>query len=299
MKDKKMIENKKLVFLILDGWGIYENYEGNAITLAATPTFNKLVTEYPTTALETGGNNSNNKNHKTRCEYGHYTLGGLHNKDGKDSIGLIKTFLSEEKSVLIVSESERNAQMAYYFCHGDLSHENNFTSTVISSPKLDSYKENPELSLSEVISVIVKAINSEDYDLIVGNIANPDILAHTGDISATIAAIETIDKLLKKIIKATISRKNILLISSDHGNAEYMINKKNNRPHLHHTNNPVPLILVGPGYEGRNIGWPDAIGDDLSTINAGGHIVDVAPTLLSLSGIKVPTDMKGKSLINY
>jgi bisphosphoglycerate-independent phosphoglycerate mutase (AlkP superfamily) len=298
MRKKNPADNNKIIFLILDGWGIYESYEGNAIALASTPVFNKLVTEYPTTALDTGSNSSNKQDSKSKCEYGHYALGGLYDKGEEDGDGLVKTFLSEEKRVLIVSESERNAQMAHYYCHGDKGQDNNFTSTVISSPKLDSYLENPELSLSDVANSLVNAINSEEYDLIVGNIANADILAHTGDMPATIAAIETIDKLLKRVIKATISRKNILVICSDHGNAEYMINKKNNKFHLNHTSNPVPLILVGQGYEGRNIGWPDAIGDDLSTIKTSGHIVDVAPALLSLSGIKVPLDMKGKSLIN-
>jgi len=298
MKRNKSIESYKIVFLIIDGWGIYESYGGNAIALAPTPVFNKLVKEYPATAINTAVNFGPSKNFHSRCESGHYILGGLSGSHSGGRQGLIKNFLDAGKRVLIVAESERYAQMAHYFCHGDLSHEENFESCVVSSPKLDSYKEYPELSAAKVIDKICKAVNSEKYDLVAGSLANPDMLAHTGDLEATSQAVAVVDKLLRKVLKACLNRKNILVISSDHGNAEYMLDKRGNKPHLGHTDNPVPFILVGPGYEGRNIGWPDVIGDDLSTTKTSGNIADVAPTLLHLAGLAAPPGLRGRSLIN-
>jgi bisphosphoglycerate-independent phosphoglycerate mutase (AlkP superfamily) len=290
-----MEEKNKIILLIIDGWGIYESYNGNAISLAKTPNFNKLVAEYPSTALKTRIKNRNS-GLLTNCESGHFVLGGLYNENKSDE-GLIKTLLAEEKKVFLISESEKSAQINHYLCHGDLSGENNLTSMTISSRKKETKVKNPAPVINEVIDNIIKAANSEDFDLIVGNIAEPDMAAHTGDIAVTTDIIESIDKQIKKIAKAAISRDSILLITSDHGNAEYMRGARDDQADLKHTDNPVPLILIGAGYEGRNMGWADAIGDDLSTVSPKASIADIAPTILDLLDINIPPTLIGKSLL--
>jgi 2,3-bisphosphoglycerate-independent phosphoglycerate mutase len=151
------------------------------------------------------------------------------------------------------------------------------------SPKVATYDEQPEMSSKEVTVNLVNAIQTGDYDLIIANYANPDMVGHTGDLQAAIKACESVDIALVEVTKAITSTGGAMLICSDHGNCETMINLETGNPHTAHTTNPVPVILVG--------------GQDTTKLRSNGKLADLAPTLLELMGLPQPTEMSGNTLI--
>ena len=140
----------------------------------------------------------------------------------------------------------------------------------------------PEMSAYEVTQKVVEAINSEKYNCIILNYANPDMVGHTGSLSAAIKAVEAVDECVGKVITAIESQKANLIITADHGNAEQMIDYKTGEPHTAHTTNLVPLILIS---ERENVKLRE------------GKLADIAPTLLELMGLEKPKEMTGESLI--
>ena len=137
------------------------------------------------------------------------------------------------------------------------------------------------MSAYEVTDKVLDAINSEKYDCIILNYANPDMVGHTGSLEAAIKAIETVDECLGKVVEAVEKQNGVLLITADHGNAEQMIDYKTGEPHTAHTTNPVPLILVG--MENAKLKQ--------------GRLADLAPTMLWVMGLEKPEEMTGESLI--
>ena len=151
------------------------------------------------------------------------------------------------------------------------------------SPKVATYDEQPEMSSKEVTVNLVNAIQTGDYNLIIANYANPDMVGHTGDLQAAIKACESVDIALIEITKAIKSTGGAMLICSDHGNCETMINLETGNPHTAHTTNPVPVILVG--------------GQETTKLRSNGKLADLAPTLLELMGLPQPIEMSGNTLI--
>ena len=140
----------------------------------------------------------------------------------------------------------------------------------------------PEMSAYEVTEKVVDAINSQKYNAIILNYANPDMVGHTGSLEAAIKAIEAIDECVGKVVEAILNNDGTLLITADHGNSEQMIDYKTGEPHTAHTTNPVPLILVS--------------NDNKYKIKTG-RLADLAPTLLELMNIEKPKEMTGNSLL--
>lgn len=149
------------------------------------------------------------------------------------------------------------------------------------SPKVATYDLAPEMAAAEVAAKLVAAIG-EEYDLIVANFANPDMVGHTGSLSAAIKACEAVDVGLGLIVKAIKDSGGVMIVTADHGNCETMIDSKTGAMHTAHTTNPVPVILVGAN-------------EDVSL--GSGTLADLAPTLLDLMGIKPPDLMTGRSLL--
>ena len=149
------------------------------------------------------------------------------------------------------------------------------------SPKVATYDLQPEMSAPEVTDHLVGAIE-QGYDLIVVNYANPDMVGHTGDLAAAIAACEAVDLGLGRVLAALNKAAGAMIVTADHGNCELMVDPFTGGPHTSHTTNPVPVILVG--------GPPDA------TLRSG-RLADLAPTLLRLMGLPLPPEMTGESLI--
>jgi 2,3-bisphosphoglycerate-independent phosphoglycerate mutase len=151
------------------------------------------------------------------------------------------------------------------------------------SPKVRTYDLAPEMAAGEVTERLVAAIRSGDYDLIVVNYANPDMVGHTGDLGAAIRAVEAVDVGLGAALDALADVGGAMIVTADHGNAEMMVDPETGEPHTAHTLNPVPVILVG--------------GPPGTRLRAGGRLADLAPSLLELLGVPAPPEMTGRSLI--
>ena len=149
------------------------------------------------------------------------------------------------------------------------------------SPKVATYDMQPEMSSGEVTDAFVGAIN-DGYDMIVTNFANPDMVGHTGDIDAAVAACEAVDRGLGKVLAALEAAGGAMIVTADHGNCETMIDPETGGAHTAHTTNPVPVALVG---------GPDGV-----TLR-NGRLADLAPTVLDLMELPQPEEMTGQTLI--
>lgn len=198
---------------------------------------------------------------------------------------------------LRIAETEKYAHVTYFFNGGKEDKSPGEEHMLVPSPAVDSYDKKPEMSAVEVTSKVLDAVNKEAYDFILINYANADMVGHTSNITATVTALEMLDKLLGKVVKAVLEKDGVVLITADHGNAEIMFDMQTGMPDKEHSTNPVPFILVGKEYEGKNYGWPDAPSHDLSLITPRGILSDVAPTILKILGIEQPKEITGRPLI--
>ena len=158
----------------------------------------------------------------------------------------------------------------------------------IPSPKVPTYDLKPEMSAVAITDYVVSKLRSSLYELYVVNFANPDMVAHTGSISATTKAIEVVDICLKRIADEVLAKDGALVITADHGNAEEMINVQTGGVHTEHTSNPVPLIVVAKEFQhNTTLQFPAGI------------LADVAPTVLALLGVTKPGTMMGQDLFGF
>jgi len=183
---------------------------------------------------------------------------------------------------LRIAETEKYAHVTFFFNGGVEKPFPNEDRILIPSPMVATYDLQPEMSAPELTDRLIEAIQSEKYDLIVCNFANPDMVGHSGNLQATVNAIEVIDACLGRIQKTLISAGGELLITADHGNAEQMFDPSTKQAHTAHTSNLVPFIYVGRKAE---------------IINKNGKLSDIAPTILYLMNLPKPTEMTGQSLI--
>lgn len=186
---------------------------------------------------------------------------------------------------LRIAETEKYAHVTFFFNGGIEKPYPEEDRILVPSPLISTYDLKPEMSAFLVTEQLVTAIHKETYDFIVCNFANPDMVGHTGNYPATIKAIEAIDLCLGQIIKSLTEQGGELVITADHGNAEYLYNVKTEQPHTAHTCEPVPFI-----YRGRKA----SIRSDYT-----GSLPDVAPTLLEILGLNKPSEMTGRSLVIF
>ena len=182
---------------------------------------------------------------------------------------------------LRIAETEKYAHVTFFFNGGEEKQYKGEDRILVPSPKVETYDLKPEMSAIEVTDKVVEAIKSEKYDSIILNYANPDMVGHTGNLEASIKAIETIDNCVGRVIEEINKVNGVCLITADHGNSEQMIDYKTGEPHTAHTTNPVPLILVGM---------------EEVTLKTG-KLADLAPTMLDIMGLKKPDEMTGESII--
>jgi len=185
-------------------------------------------------------------------------------------------------SQVYIAEKEKYAHVTYFFNGGYDQPYFNEKRILIPSLDVKSYDEVPEMKAKEVANSAILKIK-ENFDFITLNFANPDILGHTGNIKATIFAIELIDKLLKKIVETVLKKDGVAIITADHGNAEKMIDLETNEIFTGHTTNPVPFILVSKIYKEKKL--------------KEGILADVAVTILEIFNQDKPKEMTGSSLI--
>lgn len=183
---------------------------------------------------------------------------------------------------LRIAETEKYAHVTYFFNGGKEQPFPQEDRILVPSPKVATYDLQPEMSAPEVTDRLVAAIESEKYDVIICNYANPDMVGHTGNLAATIKAIEVIDHCLQRIITALQKVGGEALITADHGNAEVMFDPQTGQAHTAHTTLPVPLLYVGR---------------PAKMLTTHGVLYDVAPTLLYLMGLPIPPEMTGKNLV--
>ncbi len=189
---------------------------------------------------------------------------------------------------LHTAETEKYAHVTFFLNGGREEPFPGESRVLIPSPKVATYDLQPEMSAPAVTDIVVGAIESGSYRLIVVNFANGDMVGHTGVFSATVRAIETVDTCLARVIAATLAAGGVALVTADHGNAEEMIDRESGAPMTAHTTNPVPLVLVAPETSPlRN-----------AQLRQGGRLSAVAPTILSLMDLPVPESMTEPSLLS-
>ena len=183
---------------------------------------------------------------------------------------------------LRIAETEKYAHVTFFFNGGEEKQYPGEDRILVPSPKVATYDMQPEMSAYEVTENVLNAINSEKYNAIILNYANPDMVGHTGSLPAAIKAVETIDECVGKVAEAILEHNGTLIITADHGNCEQMIDYTTGEPHTAHTTNPVPLILV--------------TNDETLKVKSG-KLADLAPTMLEILGIEQPKEMTGESIL--
>jgi 2,3-bisphosphoglycerate-independent phosphoglycerate mutase len=182
---------------------------------------------------------------------------------------------------LRLAETEKYAHVTFFFNGGREEVFEGEERILIPSPKVNTYDLKPEMSAPEVTDALVEAIASGKYDAIICNYANSDMVGHTGQFDAAVKAIEALDHCLGRVVTAVQQAGGEMLITADHGNAEQMEDVENDQPHTAHTQNPVPLVYVGRPAQ----------------LKENGALCDIAPTLLTLMGLPVPSEMQGHTLL--
>jgi 2,3-bisphosphoglycerate-independent phosphoglycerate mutase len=198
---------------------------------------------------------------------------------------------------LHIAETEKYAHVTF-FLNGTredpFPHEDR---VLIPSPHVSSYAEAPAMSAEAITAKIEEEIGRGNYDVIMANFANADMVGHTGNCDATIKAIETIDACVGRIVRAALEHNGAVLITADHGNAEEVLNLQTHDIDKEHSTNPVPFWIVGKQFEGKSSIAGDVPNGDLSLMPPCGMLADVAPTMLAILGIPQPPEMTGTALI--
>jgi len=195
---------------------------------------------------------------------------------------------------LHMSESEKERFVTYYFDGLRETRVAGEDVKIIASPRVATYDKKPEMSLPKLSREIRKQLRRDTYNFAVMNIANPDMVAHTGNLEATITAIRAVDKYLEEIVRQVDKQGGITIITADHGNAEELLTYSNTSfffttgkgtMNTDHSNNPVPMVIIGKQFLGK------------SNFLGKGSLADVAPTILGLMGIQIPVQMTGRNLL--
>ncbi len=184
---------------------------------------------------------------------------------------------------LRIAETEKYAHVTFFFSGGIEAPYPGESRIMVPSPKVATYDLQPEMSVVALCDQLVGAIESQQFDFIVCNIANPDMVGHTGILAAAIQAVEAVDAVLGRIEQAILAVGGTMLITADHGNLEQMWDFESNQANTQHSMNPVPLVLVAP--------------QTAFVLRAGGALKDIAPTLLKLMQIPQPVEMTGEALL--
>lgn len=186
------------------------------------------------------------------------------------------------KTQIRIAETEKYPHVTFFFSGGRETPFEGEKRILIPSPKVATYDLQPQMSAFELTNAILPEIVAQDADFICLNFANTDMVGHTGIFEAAVAATETVDTCLQKIVTTALENNYVLLVIADHGNADLMINPDGS-PNTAHTTNPVPIVLVAKNIE--NIALKN------------GKLADIAPTILKIMGIVSPKEMTGEVLL--
>ena len=195
--------------------------------------------------------------------------------------GLGETISKSGLSQLRLAETEKYPHVTFFFNGGIETPFKGESRELVASPKVATYDLQPKMSAQELLQKALSAIRAHTAEVIIINFANPDMVGHTGDLKAAIAAVETIDQCVGELIKAITATNGIMIVTADHGNCDVMWDAEKQIPHTAHTTNLVSCSFVG---------------GDISGLSDG-TLADIAPTMLDLLNITKPAEMSGKSLI--
>ncbi len=186
------------------------------------------------------------------------------------------------KKQLRIAETEKYAHVTFFFNGGREEPFEGEDRVLVPSPKVATYDLQPEMSAPEVTDRLVERINSGEYDLVICNYANCDMVGHSGDIEAAMKSAEAVDESVGRVLEALRDNGGQALVTADHGNAEQMRDAQTGQPHTAHTTLPVPIVYFGP---------------DSVSLKDGGALCDIAPSLLTLMHLEQPAEMTGHSLV--
>jgi 2,3-bisphosphoglycerate-independent phosphoglycerate mutase len=198
---------------------------------------------------------------------------------------LAQVFADVRYKNLRCAETEKYAHVTYFFNGGEEKPFGGEERILVPSPKVATYDLKPEMSAEGITDTVVKAIEKNEFDAIIMNYANADMVGHSGKLEAAIKAVEAVDAGLARIYQALKPRGGAWIITADHGNAETMIDPTTGGAHTYHTTNPVPLVLVSD--------------DDHLQLQPNGSLRDIAPTMLGALGQPQPADMTGRDLRTF
>ena len=201
-----------------------------------------------------------------------------------DLVNTLGEWLSKKgKKQLRISETEKYAHVTFFFNGGVEDEFDGESRQLVASPKVATYDLQPEMSAPELTDKLVAAIKSGEFDTIICNYPNGDMVGHTGVYDAAVKACEAVDGCIGRVVEAIREMDGQLLITADHGNAEMMVNPETGGIYTAHTNLPVPLVYVG---------------NKSLTLKEGGKLSDLAPTMLALSDLEIPAEMTGQVLFD-
>ena len=195
---------------------------------------------------------------------------------------LAQVFADVEFRNLRIAETEKYAHVTYFFNGGVEKPFPGEERILVPSQKVPTYDLKPEMSAEGIADGVIGAIETGDFDAVVMNFANADMVGHSGNLEATIRAVETVDACLGRIFQTLRPRGGAWIITADHGNAETMIDPLTGEVHTYHTTNPVPFVLLDE--------------DGRMQLKSGGALQDIAPTLLGMLGVPQPAEMTGRDL---
>ncbi|MDD3242668.1 MAG: 2,3-bisphosphoglycerate-independent phosphoglycerate mutase [Eubacteriales bacterium] len=191
---------------------------------------------------------------------------------------------AQGKTQLRIAETEKYAHVTFFFNGGVEQANPGEDRCLIASPKVATYDLQSEMSAPEVARQAVERINSGNYDVMILNFANCDMVGHTGVFDAAWKAVHTVDTCVQQVVDAILAQGGSAIITADHGNAEMMVDPETGAPFTAHTTNPVPFLLVGQAYEDAKL-------------RADGRLADLAPTLLDMMGLEKPAEMTGTTML--
>ncbi len=181
------------------------------------------------------------------------------------------------------AETEKYAHVTYFFNGGVEKMFAGEERHLEPSPKVATYDLQPEMSARPLAQAVIDRVNNGDDSFILVNFANPDMVGHTGVLSAAIKAVETVDECAGKLVDAIVAKGGVAIVTADHGNCERMVDEVTGEPHTYHTTQPVSLFVIGDRY---------------FNLRPRGILADVSPTILHLMGLPKPTEMTGRSLLD-
>jgi 2,3-bisphosphoglycerate-independent phosphoglycerate mutase len=210
---------------------------------------------------------------------------------------LAEVISNQNLSQLHAAETEKYAHVTYFFNGGIEKPFPLEDRILVPSPKVATYDQKPEMSAGEIGEKIEKALNENKYSFVVINFANPDMVGHTGDFAAAVKGLEFLDKVFGNVIKTALTNQYQIMLTSDHGNIEQMVDPKNSTIDTEHSSNPVPFILIS---RHNKKSQPITDAEKLAFLMQPplGVLADIAPSILEIMDIQKPDQMTGISLLN-